>query len=191
MHHSSFHVPCAPNRPLRLTTRHPRLGCCPPSNRYAESLTVALSSAPKRGDTLTGRNKTSEVDLDFSKSNLVTPSLPGLTSSSLSRRPSVWPRLSLAALRTRPPTAFACCYSPPAKSSRPPARSDATPASASFHPPREELLEEGDPGGAMAEEKESTSIPLSQAAEAVDPEDPAKSPPRPSSPTTSTRKVRI
>jgi hypothetical protein len=43
----------------------------------------------------------------------------------------------------------------------------------------------------MAEEKESTSIPLSQAAEAVDPEDPAKSPPRPSSPTTSTRKVRI
>ncbi|ONM36143.1 Protein LIKE COV 2 [Zea mays] len=40
----------------------------------------------------------------------------------------------------------------------------------------------------MAEEKESTSIPLSQAAEAVDPEDPAKSPPRPSSPTTSTRK---
>jgi hypothetical protein len=141
MHHSSFHVPCAPNRPLRLTTRHPRLGCCPPSNRYAESLTVALSSAPKRGDTLTGRNKTSEVDLDFSKSNLVTPSLPGLTSSSLSRRPSVWPRLSLAALRTRPPTAFACCYSPPAKSSRPPARSDATPASASFHPPREKLLE--------------------------------------------------
>ncbi|CAO2172200.1 unnamed protein product [Urochloa humidicola] len=41
----------------------------------------------------------------------------------------------------------------------------------------------------MAEEKESTSIPLSQAAEAVDPEDPAKSPPRPSSPTTSTRKA--
>ncbi|KAL5221212.1 hypothetical protein ABZP36_025925 [Zizania latifolia] len=45
--------------------------------------------------------------------------------------------------------------------------------------------------GAMAEKEESTSIPLSQAAEAVDPEDPAKSPPRPSSPTTSTRKVRI
>nr|CAB3474913.1 unnamed protein product [Digitaria exilis] len=43
----------------------------------------------------------------------------------------------------------------------------------------------------MADEKESTSIPLSQAAEAVDPEDPAKSPPRPSSPTNSTRKVRI
>ncbi|KAF7038796.1 LOW QUALITY PROTEIN: hypothetical protein CFC21_048917 [Triticum aestivum] len=41
----------------------------------------------------------------------------------------------------------------------------------------------------MAEEKESTSVPLSQAAEAVDPEDPAKSPPRPSSPTTSTRKA--
>jgi hypothetical protein len=40
----------------------------------------------------------------------------------------------------------------------------------------------------MAEEKESTSIPLSQATEAVDPEDPAKSPLRPSSPTTSTRK---
>jgi len=58
-------------------------------------------------------------------------------------------------------------------------------------PPREKVLEGGDPGGAMAEEKESTSIPLSQAAEAVDPEDPAKSPPRPSSPTTSTRKVRI
>ncbi|AQK99242.1 Protein LIKE COV 2 [Zea mays] len=38
-------------------------------------------------------------------------------------------------------------------------------------------------------EEESTSIPLSQAAEAVDPEDPAKSPPRPSSPTTSTRKA--
>lgn len=36
----------------------------------------------------------------------------------------------------------------------------------------------------MAEEKESTSIPLSQA---VDPEDPAKSPP--SSPNSSTRKV--
>ena len=43
----------------------------------------------------------------------------------------------------------------------------------------------------MAEEKESTSVPLSQAADAVDPEDPAKSPPRPSSPTTSTRQVRI
>ncbi|KAF2953506.1 hypothetical protein DAI22_01g412800 [Oryza sativa Japonica Group] len=41
----------------------------------------------------------------------------------------------------------------------------------------------------MAEKEESTSIPLSQAAEAVDPEDPAKSPPRPSSPTTSTRKA--
>jgi hypothetical protein len=43
----------------------------------------------------------------------------------------------------------------------------------------------------MADEKESTSVPLSQAADAVDPEDPAKSPPRPSSPTVSTRKVRI
>jgi hypothetical protein len=43
----------------------------------------------------------------------------------------------------------------------------------------------------MADEKESTSVPLSQAADAVDPEDPAKSPPRPSSPTASTRKVRI
>ncbi|XP_051226437.1 protein LIKE COV 2 [Lolium perenne] len=41
----------------------------------------------------------------------------------------------------------------------------------------------------MADEKESTSVPLSQAAEAVDPEDPAKSPPRPSSPTASTRKA--
>ncbi|EMS55210.1 hypothetical protein TRIUR3_22680 [Triticum urartu] len=41
----------------------------------------------------------------------------------------------------------------------------------------------------MAEEKESTSVPLSQAAEGVGPEDPAKSPPRPSSPTTSTRKA--
>ncbi|MBA0743518.1 hypothetical protein Gogos_006185, partial [Gossypium gossypioides] len=41
----------------------------------------------------------------------------------------------------------------------------------------------------MAEEKESTSIPLSQAENGgVDPEDPAKSPPRPSSPNSSTRK---
>ncbi|MBA0862025.1 hypothetical protein Goshw_003613 [Gossypium schwendimanii] len=41
----------------------------------------------------------------------------------------------------------------------------------------------------MAEEKESTSIPLSQAENVgVDPEDPAKSPPRPSSPNSSTRK---
>jgi hypothetical protein len=43
----------------------------------------------------------------------------------------------------------------------------------------------------MADEKESTSVPLSQAADAVDPEDPAKSPPRPNSPTACTRKVRI
>ncbi|XP_052481525.1 protein LIKE COV 2 isoform X2 [Gossypium raimondii] len=42
----------------------------------------------------------------------------------------------------------------------------------------------------MAEEKESTSIPLSQAENVgVDPEDPAKSPPRPSSPNSSTRKA--
>ncbi|KAA3461946.1 protein LIKE COV 2-like isoform X1 [Gossypium australe] len=42
----------------------------------------------------------------------------------------------------------------------------------------------------MAEEKESTSIPLSQAENGgVDPEDPAKSPPRPSSPNSSTRKA--
>ncbi|KHG16246.1 Methanol dehydrogenase [cytochrome c] subunit 1 [Gossypium arboreum] len=42
----------------------------------------------------------------------------------------------------------------------------------------------------MAEEKESTSIPLSQAENSgVDPEDPAKSPPRPSSPNSSTRKA--
>ncbi|MBA0717563.1 hypothetical protein Golax_005364, partial [Gossypium laxum] len=42
----------------------------------------------------------------------------------------------------------------------------------------------------MAEEKESTSIPLSQAENVgVDPEDPAKSPPRPSSPNSSTRKL--
>jgi hypothetical protein len=43
----------------------------------------------------------------------------------------------------------------------------------------------------MADEKETTSVPLSQAADAVDPEDPAKSPPHPNSPTACTRKVRI
>jgi hypothetical protein len=44
----------------------------------------------------------------------------------------------------------------------------------------------------MPEEKEYAPVPLGQAAaEAVDPEDPVKSPPRPNSPATSTRKVRI
>ncbi|KAL5202274.1 hypothetical protein ABZP36_013226 [Zizania latifolia] len=41
----------------------------------------------------------------------------------------------------------------------------------------------------MPEEKEYAPVPLSQAPEAVDPEDPVKSPPRPSSPATSTRKA--
>ncbi|KAF0925594.1 hypothetical protein E2562_017179 [Oryza meyeriana var. granulata] len=40
-------------------------------------------------------------------------------------------------------------------------------------------------------EEEYAPVPLGQAPEAVDPEDPVKSPPRPSSPATSTRKVRI
>ncbi|CAO1944285.1 unnamed protein product, partial [Urochloa humidicola] len=77
------------------------------------------------------------------------------------------------------------------KQPSPPAGSDASPRIRFVPPgPREKLLEGGGPGGpVMAEEKESTSIPLSQAAEAVDPEDPAKSPPRPSLPTTSTRKA--
>ncbi|XBI20454.1 hypothetical protein VPH35_061747 [Triticum aestivum] len=81
----------------------------------------------------------------------------------------------------------ACCYFPPA-GEKAAAASDASPHLTSLLTPapsrsaRRKVLE-------MAEEKESTSVPLSQAAEAVDPEDPAKSPPRPSSPTTSTRKA--
>lgn len=46
----------------------------------------------------------------------------------------------------------------------------------------------------MPEDKEYAPVPLGQAAAeaaAPDPEDPVKSPPRPSSPATSTRKVRI
>jgi len=150
-----------------------------------DTLTAAWRTAPERGDTLTGRDKTSEAGHE---GQLGHSAPPGLTSST--RRLSLGGPSPSRPLRTPPPTAFACCYSPPAKSS--PSPQLARPKRRLTRiPPREKLLEGGGPGGAMAEEKESTSIPLSQAAEAVDPEDPAKSPPRPSSPTTSTRKVRI
>ncbi|GJN17049.1 hypothetical protein PR202_gb04087 [Eleusine coracana subsp. coracana] len=118
---------------------------------------------------------------------------PELTSSSL---PLSGTRLAPVpcVLRQQPLCLLLACYSPPAKSSRPRQAFRALEAtshlaSASSCGASQKLPGLGAPGGAMAEEKESTSIPLSQAAEAVDPEDPAKSPPRPSSPTTSTRKA--
>ncbi|KAI5003590.1 hypothetical protein ZWY2020_030750 [Hordeum vulgare] len=97
---------------------------------------------------------------------------------------------SLRSVADSAPNPTACCYFPPAgEKAAAAAASDASPEPLlPRRSARRKVLEkEGD--DAMAEEKESTSVPLSQAAEAVDPEDPAKSPPRPSSPTTSTRKA--
>uniref|UniRef100_A0A0E0DRW7 COV1-like protein n=1 Tax=Oryza meridionalis TaxID=40149 RepID=A0A0E0DRW7_9ORYZ len=71
--------------------------------------------------------------------------------------------------------------------SGPPATSYHLEASGSFgkEAPRRAAL----PGLAMPEEKEYAPVPLGQAPEAVDPEDPVKSPPRPTSPANSTRKA--
>ncbi|KAM0844607.1 hypothetical protein ACQ4PT_056935 [Festuca glaucescens] len=106
-------------------------------------------------------------------------------------RPELILRLTPPFARLRTPPTTACCYFPSVEQKAAAATPHPTPFPA--HTPQPALASTRPAGrlgrNAMADEKESTSVPLSQAADAVDPEDPVKSPPRPSSPTTSTRKA--